>query len=282
MIQLEYISKSFSRKKALENISLEVPKSKINILLGPSGCGKSTLLRIIISLLEADAGKGYNFLRSRGPGLSPVWEDIESLIQYMTGAANRVVALDLAVAAPMLTVTHVSRLGGGQGFALQLSISAPSLAQETKATVIKAVGGAVSHNEDVGDTDETSEANNAAANDMTLLPSDGAINDYYSLGDASKFDAICVNVGTPGADYTLAYEYSRGGGAWATLLVVHDSIGEWKNAGRGWLTFSRPADWATDTIAGITGMYWIRAKATSVGVGFVQPLGTQSWILVYP
>jgi hypothetical protein len=134
----------------------------------------------------------------------------------------------------------------------------------------------------VGDTDETSEANNAAANDMTLLPSDGAINDYYSLGDASKFDAICVNVGTPGADYTLAYEYSRGGGAWATLLVVHDSIGEWKNAGRGWLTFSRPADWATDTIAGITGMYWIRARATSVGVGFVQPLGTQSWILVYP
>jgi hypothetical protein len=163
-----------------------------------------------------------------------------------------------------------------------LSISAPSLAQETKATVIKAVGGAVSHNEDVGDTDETVAANSTTPNDMTLLPADGAINDHYALGDADKFDAICVDVGTPGADYTLAYEYSKGGGVWGTLTILHNSITEWKNAGRGWLTFSRPADWATDAIAGITGMYWIRARATSVGAGFAQPLGSQAWILVYP
>ena len=43
----------------------------------------------ILERLTADAGKGYSFLRSRGPGLSPVWQDIESLVQYMTSEAFR-------------------------------------------------------------------------------------------------------------------------------------------------------------------------------------------------
>ena len=236
----------------------------------------------VIEALTADAGKGYNFLKSRGPGLSPVWEDIESLIQYMTGAENRVVALNLVVPALAVMPAHSNLSGGGQVFTPQMNISAPSLAGDTRATVIGAVGGAVSHNEDVGDTDETAQANSSDPNDMTLLPSDGAINDYYALGDTDKFDAICVLVGTAGTDYTLTYEYSKGAGSWGTLSILHDSINEWKGTGRGWLTFSRPVDWATDTIAGISGVYWVRARATSVGVGFAQSLGSQAWILVYP
>jgi hypothetical protein len=236
----------------------------------------------VIEALNADAGKGYNFLKSRGPGLSPVWENIEGLIQYMTGAENRAVALNLVVPAPEVMLAHSNLSGGGQISTPQMNISAPSLAGDTRATVIRAVGGAASHNEDLGDTDETAQANSPAPNDMTLLPSDGAINDYYALGDTNKFDAICVVVGNAGADYTLTYEYSKGAGVWGTLSILHDSVNEWENTGRGWLTFSRPVDWATDTIAGIAGMYWVRARATSVGVGFAQPLGSQAWILVYP
>jgi hypothetical protein len=236
----------------------------------------------VLQTLTADAGNGYNFLKSRGPGLSPVWEDIEELIQYMTGAANRAVAFSLVVPQPVSMHTHTSLFGGGQAYAPQMNIPAPLLVGVTGATLIRAVAGAASHNEDVGDIDETTEANDAAPNDMTLLPSDGAINDYYALGDTAKFDAVCFLVGTAGADYTLAYEYSKGAGAWGTLDILHDSVNEWGSTGRCWLTFSRPADWATDTIAGIAGVYWIRARVTSVGVGFVQPLGTQAWILVYP
>ena len=54
--------------------------------------------------LAPDAGKGYNFLRSRGSGMSPIWEDIENLIQYMTGAMNRSVVFDHEIAAPMLSM----------------------------------------------------------------------------------------------------------------------------------------------------------------------------------
>ena len=135
----------------------------------------------IMEKLTADAGKGYNFLRSRGPGLSPVWADIESLIQYMTGAANRAVALDLAAPMPASTIASFVGPGGGGVFAPELSIAAPSISREAKSTIVNAVGGAVSHNEDVGDTDETAQANSTGANDMTLLPADGAINELLGL-----------------------------------------------------------------------------------------------------
>ena len=199
----------------------------------------------------------------------------------MTGAANRAVAFNLAAPTPVITHAYASLFGGGQVHTPQMNVPAPSLIGDTGATLIRAVAGAVSHNEDIGDIDETTEANDAAPNDMTLLPSDGAINDYYALGDTDKFDAVCFLVGTAGADYTLVYEYSKGAGVWGTLNILHDSANEWGSTGKGWLTFSRPADWAIDTIAGIAGVYWIRARVTSVGVGFVQPLCNQAWILVY-
>lgn len=231
------------------------------------------------SRLAADAGKGYSFLRSRGSGLAPVWQDIESLIQYLTGSLNRAAAFDLPVPLSEIGASPVISFAGGVSAEPGLSIPAPSISGETKETSVNAVGGAVSHNHDVGDTDETAPANSPDASDMTLLPADGAISDYYALGYISQFDAVCLNVGTAGANYTLAYEYSQGAGAWGSLSVLHNSTNEWKSTGKGWLTFSRPADWAVDTLAGLT-LYWIRARATSIGA-FTQPKGTQAWILDY-
>ena len=82
----------------------------------------------VLEKLTADAGKGYNFLRSRGPGMAPVWQDIESLIQYMTEALNRAIAVDLAM--PTLAVSQVSQQAssppGRTGFAA-LGITIPGL-----------------------------------------------------------------------------------------------------------------------------------------------------------
>lgn len=63
--------------------------------------------------LPPNAGKGYNFLRSRGPGLMPVWEDIESLIQYMTASLNRAAAFDLAIAEPGISLVVAEDHSGG-------------------------------------------------------------------------------------------------------------------------------------------------------------------------
>lgn len=234
----------------------------------------------ILERLIADAGKGYNFLRSRGPGLPPVWQDIESLVQYLTGSANRALAFDLSLPVPVMSMAYITGPGGGGSLSPILGIPTPSFIGDTRATTVNPVGGAVSHNDDVGDSDETIPANDDTGNDMTLLPPDGSINDYGALGHAGLFDAVCVHVGQAGANYTLAYEYSRGAGVWGTLTIRHNSTSDWKAVGKGWLTFARPVDWATDTIAGLS-LYWIRTRAASISGGFVQPLGTRAWILVY-
>ncbi len=55
-IDLQNISKSFDKKKVLDNINLIVPEGKLISLLGPSGCGKTTTLKIIAGLLNPDEG----------------------------------------------------------------------------------------------------------------------------------------------------------------------------------------------------------------------------------
>ncbi len=46
-IQVDKLSLYYGDKKALNEISMEIPKNKVTALIGPSGCGKSTFLRCI-------------------------------------------------------------------------------------------------------------------------------------------------------------------------------------------------------------------------------------------
>jgi phosphate transport system ATP-binding protein len=46
-IQVKDLSLYYGEKKALKEISLEIPRNKVTALIGPSGCGKSTFLRCI-------------------------------------------------------------------------------------------------------------------------------------------------------------------------------------------------------------------------------------------
>jgi osmoprotectant transport system ATP-binding protein len=56
LIQLSGVSKRYDGAAALEATSLAIDRGKTTVLIGPSGCGKSTLLRLIIRLIEPDAG----------------------------------------------------------------------------------------------------------------------------------------------------------------------------------------------------------------------------------
>jgi osmoprotectant transport system ATP-binding protein len=57
MFELRSICKSFGASPVLDRVSLSVPSGQTTVLLGPSGCGKSTLLRVMLGLIEPDAGE---------------------------------------------------------------------------------------------------------------------------------------------------------------------------------------------------------------------------------
>jgi sodium transport system ATP-binding protein len=56
MIEVQGLSKSFGKVKAVQNISFSASNGQITGLLGPNGAGKSTTLRMLYTLLKPDSG----------------------------------------------------------------------------------------------------------------------------------------------------------------------------------------------------------------------------------
>jgi phospholipid/cholesterol/gamma-HCH transport system ATP-binding protein len=57
IISLRGVTKSFGPHTVLEDVTFDIPKSKITAILGPSGTGKSVLLKHIVGLLKPDRGE---------------------------------------------------------------------------------------------------------------------------------------------------------------------------------------------------------------------------------
>ncbi len=57
MIRLTDVHKSFGPKSVLRGVSLEVPEGLNTVIIGASGAGKSVALKLIVGLLEPDAGE---------------------------------------------------------------------------------------------------------------------------------------------------------------------------------------------------------------------------------
>ena len=57
ILTVEHVSKSYTGHKALDDVSLEVPRGAIYGLLGPNGAGKTTLIRVITRITLADEGR---------------------------------------------------------------------------------------------------------------------------------------------------------------------------------------------------------------------------------
>ena len=56
MIRLEQVTKRYGDTMAVNELSLEIEKGEVCVLIGPSGCGKTTTLRMVNRLIEPTAG----------------------------------------------------------------------------------------------------------------------------------------------------------------------------------------------------------------------------------
>ena len=57
LIEARGLTKSFGTLRAVDGISLEVPRGQVLGFLGPNGAGKSTTMRLITGFLEPDSGR---------------------------------------------------------------------------------------------------------------------------------------------------------------------------------------------------------------------------------
>lgn len=57
LLEIMQLTKQYDGVETLKNISLDVHKGEVVVVLGPSGCGKSTLLRCINGLEEIQGGQ---------------------------------------------------------------------------------------------------------------------------------------------------------------------------------------------------------------------------------
>ncbi len=59
VLEIAHIKKKFGDSVILDDISLDIHKGEVVVVLGPSGCGKSTLLRCINGLEQIQDGEIY-------------------------------------------------------------------------------------------------------------------------------------------------------------------------------------------------------------------------------
>ena len=102
-----------ARFAAVDGVSFEVARGETFAIVGESGCGKTTLARMLLRLIEPDAGQiyfaGENLLAARSEGLRALRRQMQMIFQDPFASLNprmrvgEIVAEPLAIHEPGLT-----------------------------------------------------------------------------------------------------------------------------------------------------------------------------------
>ena len=88
VLHISGLNKSYSGRKVVDNISLDVDKGDIVGLIGPNGAGKSTTMKMIMKLISKDSGEielgaGKNFVEKVGFAT-----ESSAFYEYLSGFDN--------------------------------------------------------------------------------------------------------------------------------------------------------------------------------------------------
>ncbi len=85
MIEVKNISKSFTDKKVLQDVSCQLQDGKVNLIIGTSGSGKTVFMKCLIGLFGIDTGEilydGRNFDLLDDDGKKEIRQQIGMLFQ---------------------------------------------------------------------------------------------------------------------------------------------------------------------------------------------------------
>ena len=101
-LKIENVTKQYSKKTVLNNVSFEVFDGEFLSILGPSGCGKTTLLKILIGIEDCTEGKilkddvDITKFDPSERGMGIVFQNY-ALFQNMTVLNNVMYALNLKI-----------------------------------------------------------------------------------------------------------------------------------------------------------------------------------------
>lgn len=84
MIEVESVSKSFGRIRALDNLSFSVAEGELMGIIGHNGAGKTTAIRIIAGILHPDSGT----VRVGGHDVTEDPLSVKSMIGYLPEEPN--------------------------------------------------------------------------------------------------------------------------------------------------------------------------------------------------
>lgn len=94
VLELKNVSKSFGKRKVIDDLSLEVKEGEIYGFLGPNGSGKTTTIKMILRLIDLDSGEikvnGYDTKKQFEKAMECIGAIVENpdMYKYMSGRDN--------------------------------------------------------------------------------------------------------------------------------------------------------------------------------------------------
>ncbi len=209
VIRTENLAKTYGRRWALNNVSLEVEPGEVFGFLGPIGSGKTTLIRILLDFVRASRGQALVLgMDSRQQGLT-----LRKYVGYLPDGLSFYNSLNgyqfigqMARLRPETSLDYVQGMADQFGLDLNKRIGSMTIAEQRELGLIQAL----MHRPDLAILDEPTRGLNSQAQDVFYRLVSEARSEgrsvFFSSKSLTEMERVCDRVGIIHQGNLLAVE----------------------------------------------------------------------------